>query len=627
MADTLSSITARLTAVAVFVLFSGATARAASPFEIVVLTDTEYVVDTQAWWPIFPAQTQWIVDNRVQENVVFVSHVGDAPHHPTQDPTEWDRVTDAMYRLDGLVPYAISPGNHDLEDPTGFAQRFGPAHLGSFDWYGGATSDGLNSWQTFSAGDYEFLHIAIKKDPGSSVLSWARGVIEANRGKPTIVTTHDYLDGSGRTTAGQAIWDGLVEDYPQVFMTLNGHDRTFGFRMVSTNSAGKPVLQMLQNYQDYLGPDGESKDSGYLRKMIFDPDNGKISVQTFSPTFTAQPYLTGDAHQFSYDVAFLPQINGGTLSPIFVTDAATCRTTGADQGFDVTPGPGGTALPLGWTAWQIAGNADTFTSARPIAAGDVASASATGRTLLNVTAPPAGSWGNQFANVVGGGATGQALASNPGGNGASIIQLKVTNGTGEPTSTVRLYYDLDLLWPAAADDGGELPGYSLFWSTTGSTTAGDWHTLGLDDFAGYKAWDIDLSVPLIPGADLYIRWADDNALTAAGEAGAENVWAIDNARVVMIDPGPPTPGDTNDDDIVDASDYGNLIAQFGGPPGVDSADFNGDIFVDLADFAIMRGNFGFGVSSPDAEFGATTPEPATLTVLALGGLAILRRHK
>jgi len=87
-------------------------------------------------------------------------------------------------------------------------------------------------------------------------------------------------------------------------------------------------------------------------------------------------------------------------------------------------------------------------------------------------------------------------------------------------------------------------------------------------------------------------------------------------------------GDTDGDHDVDVIDFGNLVAQFGGPPGADSADFNCDNFVDLDDFAIQRGNFGFGiVSAPEAEFRATTPEPATLSLLALGGLALIRRRK
>jgi hypothetical protein len=61
-------------------------------------------------------------------------------------------------------------------------------------------------------------------------------------------------------------------------------------------------------------------------------------------------------------------------------------------------------------------------------------------------------------------------------------------------------------------------------------------------------------------------------------------------------------------------------------PGEDSADFNGDGIVDLEDFVIMRGNFGFGTESAP-EFGASVPEPTTFTLLTLGGLAVVRRRK
>ncbi|MDP6543746.1 MAG: PEP-CTERM sorting domain-containing protein [Phycisphaerae bacterium] len=91
----------------------------------------------------------------------------------------------------------------------------------------------------------------------------------------------------------------------------------------------------------------------------------------------------------------------------------------------------------------------------------------------------------------------------------------------------------------------------------------------------------------------------------------------------------PTMGDTNGNDIVNDYDYNNLVAQFGGPPGAESADFNNDGTVNLYDFALQRENFGFGVppAAPDIDLVANAPEPATLSLMLIGGAAVLRRRR
>jgi T5SS/PEP-CTERM-associated repeat protein len=86
-------------------------------------------------------------------------------------------------------------------------------------------------------------------------------------------------------------------------------------------------------------------------------------------------------------------------------------------------------------------------------------------------------------------------------------------------------------------------------------------------------------------------------------------------------------GDTDGDRDVDGEDYAAFVGVFGAA-GDRYTDFNGDGRVDLMDFVILRSNFGVGVeSAPEIESVATTPEPATLGMLALGGLAMVRRRK
>ncbi|MDP7288818.1 MAG: PEP-CTERM sorting domain-containing protein, partial [Phycisphaerae bacterium] len=59
-----------------------------------------------------------------------------------------------------------------------------------------------------------------------------------------------------------------------------------------------------------------------------------------------------------------------------------------------------------------------------------------------------------------------------------------------------------------------------------------------------------------------------------------------------------------------------------------TADFDGDGDVDLDDFVIIRENFGFtSAPQPAAPDFSATPEPATMSLLALGGLMVLRRRR
>ncbi|MDP6636927.1 MAG: autotransporter-associated beta strand repeat-containing protein [Phycisphaerae bacterium] len=85
-------------------------------------------------------------------------------------------------------------------------------------------------------------------------------------------------------------------------------------------------------------------------------------------------------------------------------------------------------------------------------------------------------------------------------------------------------------------------------------------------------------------------------------------------------------GDTDLDWDVDDADYYTFVGAFGSD-GDWHTDFNEDGRVDLADFVLMRANFGtVATPSPMTLESAATPEPATLILLA-GGLPLMLKRR
>jgi hypothetical protein len=83
---------------------------------------------------------------------------------------------------------------------------------------------------------------------------------------------------------------------------------------------------------------------------------------------------------------------------------------------------------------------------------------------------------------------------------------------------------------------------------------------------------------------------------------------------------PMIPGDINLDGLVDVADYDIWAANVGATNATWSqGDLNGDGLVDVADYDIWAANVGATSSAP---------EPATMSLLVLGGIgAMLRRRK
>ncbi|MHC1743910.1 MAG: 5'-nucleotidase C-terminal domain-containing protein [Syntrophobacteraceae bacterium] len=278
-------------------------ARALSqPFTIAAIPDTQMYADDSdpAVTLGFQKQIDWVLANAGAQNILFVTHLGDVVDNGT-DTTQWAKAMSALNPLLGQddLPFSIVRGNHD--EPTFFLKNIPVSTMAKKPWFVGSSSSGLTQAQLFTVEGLQILHIGFQKDPTADEIAWANALLAKPNmnGLPVIVSTHDYIDGSGQSVTGRMIWDGFVKNNPMVFMVLNGHTHT-EYALINHDVANRPVYQMLSDYQDRA-----NGGNGLMRLVTIDPTLSKIAVKTFSPYYNkadANTFETDADSQFEYDV-------------------------------------------------------------------------------------------------------------------------------------------------------------------------------------------------------------------------------------------------------------------------------------------------------------------------------------
>lgn len=310
-------------------------AAAGTPFTIIGLPDTQFYTEEPQGANssggghngIFKSQTQWIANHRVDSNIVFVSQLGDCTQNGDTKEIEFKRADTAMKNIENPnvptafgIPYAISVGNHDqgpIYNPNGtsifYNQYFGSARFAGRTYYGGhygANND--NSYQLFSAGGIDFIHISLEYNDNSNaagqgsttdietlqaVLDWADNLLKTYPNRKAILSTH-WLMGTGTQTAfqgpGQKIYDDL-KDNPNLILMLAGHVAGEGRR--TDVFGGNTVHTLMSDYQSGFTNGG----NGFLRIMRFDPATNTLSVKTYSPY--ANSSRTGASSEFQLPVS------------------------------------------------------------------------------------------------------------------------------------------------------------------------------------------------------------------------------------------------------------------------------------------------------------------------------------
>ncbi|WP_307834792.1 LamG-like jellyroll fold domain-containing protein [Paractinoplanes lichenicola] len=289
-------------------------------FAIAVLPDTQYLFDADSSDPAPLKETfSYLLEQRAEDNIAFLTHLGDVTEHGTEQ--EIVLAGQTFTKIDGKLPYSVLAGNHDIDgskdDQRGdspYLRVFGPERQSKSKTFLGTSKDGYNSAHLITAAGKKWLILALDWRISDSGIAWAKSIMNQHQ-NPTVVTTHDlaYADDAGKAYLsgnGQRLWDNLIKDNDQIFLTLNGHYWPPG-RTTLKNAKGNDVHVHITNYQDrYYGG------AGMIRLYRFDLGRNRIDVETFAPWFLARDpekrtplesetiELTGDVDRFSLEFDF-----------------------------------------------------------------------------------------------------------------------------------------------------------------------------------------------------------------------------------------------------------------------------------------------------------------------------------
>ena len=281
-----------------------------TPFTIVVFPDTQVWSQDHLDW--FTDSTNWVVDNKITENIKFVIQVGDIVNVNDQ-PYQWVNANAAISILDGEIPYCLAVGNHDMlpgvpdwvpdatRDTTNYNNTFPYTRYENEPWYGGRMLNDVfvpgdnydNSYHFFTGGGMEFMILSLSVAPTDGILAWADSVVLAHPDKRVIFVTHSYLDGNTRLAsdqysppggnAGEQVWQKFVKKHENIFVVSCGH--LANGRLTSVGDNGNTVHQFVSN-------------DDWLRILRFVPDDNTIYVTSYQP-WTDQ-YITDPANKYDF---------------------------------------------------------------------------------------------------------------------------------------------------------------------------------------------------------------------------------------------------------------------------------------------------------------------------------------
>ena len=272
-------------------------------YVLAFLPDIQYM--TQSYPGSLKIMIDFLVDKGKTHNIQYVLGLGDITNANTAG--EWATILRQTNRLNGYIPYALTPGNHDGINSGGkevldsvYAKKTGHYYQLVRENGGFFDEDSVrNTYHTFTVGEVDYLVIVLDFGATDDILAWASDILTSHPDHRAIITTHGYLNSDGTTldsndyaspdtyvrtlNSGEDIWEKLVSKHENIAMIVSGH--MHHDTIVCTpreGDAGNTVYQILMDPQSTCKKLGGL---GAIGMMYFTADGKHAKVEYYSTVF------------------------------------------------------------------------------------------------------------------------------------------------------------------------------------------------------------------------------------------------------------------------------------------------------------------------------------------------------
>ncbi|PYF97292.1 protein of unknown function, partial [Georgenia satyanarayanai] len=257
--------------------------------------DTQLYAEATPWMML--DMFEHLVANADERKTELVLHAGDWVNREyLDDEYQWsDTIRGAELLEEAELPYMVSWGNHDYSlERNGrlMLQKYFPMSRFEQSVEGtpfefGGSHDIDNFYYTANIDGADLLVLAVgfwsAEDDDAPGLAWAQDVIEAHPDHTIILSTHHHLVARypDAPFSNQRINDLLVDPYPNVVLTLSGHN-SGSFVTARETDHGTQSYGILTDYQ--TRPWGGHE---FYKNISVDAENGLLYINTYSPWLDA----------------------------------------------------------------------------------------------------------------------------------------------------------------------------------------------------------------------------------------------------------------------------------------------------------------------------------------------------